>query len=171
MKKIYIDMNGVVADFNKFTSDLLGREVGWGVSDLTSDDWVKVSQVPNFYRQLDLIEDSTRMVGVARSYSTRFDVEFLSALPRERTMPDARGDKTFWLNRYFPGVPINFGPFSRDKKKWFKTPGDILIDDKESNIEDWYDAGGIAIYHRGDFVKTIELLHYAVNKDRAMLLT
>ena len=125
----------------------------------------------NFYDQLDLINDSEVLVAAARSFSTRFDVEFLTALPRESTMPSARDDKTAWLARHFPGVPINFGPFSRDKQKWFKTAGDILIDDKPSNVEEWHAAGGIAIYHRGDFAKTINLLYYAVDKERPMLLT
>jgi 5'(3')-deoxyribonucleotidase len=169
-KKIYIDMDGVVADFDKFVSNLLGRKIGWGVSDLTSAEWSKVAAVPNFYNQLDLIEDSEVMVAAALSFSTRFDVEFLTALPRESTMPTARADKTDWLAEHFPGVPINFGPFSRDKQKWFKTPGDILIDDKPSNVAEWVTAGGIAIHHQGDFAKTIDLLYHAVDKEQPMLL-
>jgi len=170
VKKIYIDMDGVVADFDKFVSNLLGRKIGWGVSDLTSAEWAQVAAIPNFYDQLDMIEDSEVLVAAALSFSTRFDVEFLTALPRESTMPTARADKTAWLARHFPGVPINFGPFSRDKQKWFKTAGDILIDDKPSNVQEWFAAGGIAIFHQGDFAKTIDLLYHAVDKEQTMLL-
>jgi hypothetical protein len=34
-------------------------------------------------------------------------------------------------------------------------PGDVLIDDRTSNCEDWRRAGGVAIQHRGDIDKTL----------------
>ena len=49
MRTIYLDMDGVVADFNKFASDLLGREVGWEGKDLSSKEWDKIASVENFY--------------------------------------------------------------------------------------------------------------------------
>jgi hypothetical protein len=40
-----------------------------------------------------------------------------------------------------------FGPYSKDKHQHCR-PGDILIDDRSSNIEEWQAAGGIAIHHK-----------------------
>ena len=38
MKTIYIDMDGVVADFDTYVEGVLGREIGWGTSqDFTLD--------------------------------------------------------------------------------------------------------------------------------------
>jgi hypothetical protein len=39
-----------------------------------------------------------------------------------------------------------FGPYSKDKHMHCQ-PGDILIDDRLSNVEEWRTAGGIAIHH------------------------
>ena len=161
-RKIYIDMDGVVADFNKFVSDLLGREIGWGGKDLSDDEWEVLGSVENLYFKLPLIQDSTRLVALAKSFSTRFDVEFLTAVPRVTTMPSAGKDKINWLNKYYPGMRVNFGPYSRDKKNWAK-PGYILIDDKRSNVEDWVMRNGLAVYHTGDFDQTIKNLLRAID--------
>ena len=166
MRTIYLDMDGVVADFNKFASDILGREIGWGVQDLSSEEWDKLNQVNSLYFKLPLIEGSTRLVGIAKSFSTRFNVEFLTAVPRVTTMPSAALDKKMWIDKYFPGMKVNYGPYSRDKQKWAK-PGDILVDDKPSNIEEWVNAKGIGILHKDNFNVTIDYLLQAIDNDES----
>jgi 5'(3')-deoxyribonucleotidase len=164
-------MDGVVADFNKFASDILGREVGWHEKDLTSKEWLSLASIPNMFYQLPLIEESTRLVATAKSLSAKFNVEFLSALPRETTMLTAAEDKIKWVSKYYPGMKVNFGPFSRDKWKWGK-PGDILIDDKYPNILDWFEKSkGVAIFHEGDFKRTINHLLHASNNEEATILS
>ncbi len=161
-RKIYIDMDGVVADFNKFASDLIGREVGWEGKDLSDDEWGQLQAVENFYLKLPLIEESTKLVALAKSFSTRFDIEFLTAIPRVTTLATAGQDKIDWINKYYPGMKVNFGPYSRDKKNWAK-PGYILIDDKRSNVEEWAFKQGLSIYHTGDFDQTIKNLLKAID--------
>jgi len=159
MNVIYIDMDGVVADFDTFVGGVLGREIGWGTSqDLTDDEWVKLASVDRLYYQLPLMPDATKLVAYAKSLSTRFYIEFLTAIPRRTTIPSAQADKQAWITKYFPGMRMNIGPFSRDKQKWC-APGDILIDDRPSNIKEWEAAGGIAIYHTGDVNATIKYIN------------
>ena len=162
-RTIYIDMDGVVADFNSYVSELLGRKIGWGVHDLSSEEWDILAKVPNLYRKLPLIEQSVNMVKVCKSFETELNVEFLTAIPRQSTMPSAKQDKTDWINEYFPNTVVNFGPFSRDKKNWAR-PGDILIDDKLSNVEEWGAAGGIPILHFGDYGNTTKLILFALGE-------
>lgn len=162
-RTIYIDMDGVVADFNSYVSNVLGRQIGWDQDDLISQEWDVLAKIPNLYRQLPLIEDSVRMVGLCKSFATRVNVEFLTAVPRQSTMPSAKQDKIDWINDFFPGIPVNFGPFSKDKKNWAR-PGDILIDDKPSNILEWGAAGGIPVYHFGNYDNTIKLILFALDE-------
>lgn len=169
MRAIYLDMDGVVADFNLFVSNLLGRPIGWGVSDLSNEEWDKLTAVDHLYYQLPLIEESTKLVALAKSFNTRFHVEFLTAIPRDATMPDATPDKIKWAQKYFPGVKVNFGPYSRDKQKWCK-PLDILVDDKPQNIDQWYAAGGIAIKHTDDFDATMKNLMKGIEATESMIL-
>lgn len=169
-RSIYIDMDGVVADFDKLVSTLLGRKIGWGVADITSEEWESISKIDNLYYKLDLIPESTMMVALCKSFSTRFDVSFLTALPRQSTMISARRDKIDWANKYFPGIPVNFGPYSADKQKWC-TPGDILIDDKPENVEQWTKKSGVAVHHTGDHDRTISNILAAIDDPTPRLLT
>jgi 5'(3')-deoxyribonucleotidase len=162
MNVIYIDMDGVVADFDTFVEGVLGREIGWGTSqDLTDEEWVKLASVDRLYYQLPLMPNATKLVAYAKSLSTRFYVGFLTAIPRRTTIPTAQADKLAWLDMYFPGMRMDIGPYSRDKQKWC-TPGDILIDDRPSNIAEWTAAGGIAVYHTGDVDATIKYINRTI---------
>jgi len=160
MRTIFLDMDGVVADFDTFVSNLLERPIGWNDSkhDLTTEEWGKLASVDRLYYQLPLMPDATKLVAYVKSLSTRFNVQFLTAVPRRTTMPSARDDKQAWVDKYFPGMRMDIGPYSHDKQKWCR-PGDILVDDRPSNIEEWNAAGGIAIYHLGDVNASIKRLN------------
>ena len=162
MRTIYLDMDGVVADFDTFVEGVLGREIGWGTSqDLTDEEWVKLASVDRLYYQLPLMPDATKLVAYAKSLSTRFYVGFLTAIPRRTTIPTAQADKLAWVDKYFPGMRMDIGPYSYDKQKWC-VPGDILIDDRPSNIAEWTAAGGIAVYHTGDVNATIKYINRTI---------
>lgn len=159
---INIDMDGVVADFNAYASNILNREIGWEGRDLSDKEWGVLASIPNLYFHLPLIEQSVDLVRLAVDSS--IDVRFLTAIPRRKTIPTAEQDKRDWLQKYFPGIPMEIGPYSKDKQKW-ASPGDILIDDKHSNIIEWESRSGIAIHHVGDYNQTIkQLKHYLINR-------
>jgi 5'(3')-deoxyribonucleotidase len=164
MRTIFLDMDGVVADFDSFASSLLGRKIGWHESkfDLTKEEWAKLSSVDRLYYNLPLMPDATKLVAYVKSLSTRFNVQFLTAVPRRTTMPEARADKQAWVDKYFPGMRMDIGPFSHDKQKWCN-PGDILVDDRPSNIEEWKAAGGVAIYHTGEVNATIKAINKVIS--------
>lgn len=162
---IYInfDMDGVVADFDTFASDLLEREVNWN-HDITKDEWTKLAAVPNFYQKLPVMENSVqfvknvqRLVEDLRQFTRgqfQVGIRFLTAIPKRSSMPTSEQDKKIWASVHFPGIPVEIGPYSEDKQNWCN-PGDVLIDDKKSNIDEWNAKGGIGIYHTGnDFTTT-----------------
>ena len=163
MKTIFLDMDGVVADFDTFAEELLGREIGWGdtTQDLSAEEWLRLASIDRLYYQLPLMPDATKLVAYVKSLSTRFQIGFLTAIPRRTTIPSARADKQAWVDKYFPGMRMDIGPFSHDKHKWC-SPGDILVDDRPSNIREWNAAGGIAIYHTGDVNATIKRLNEVI---------
>lgn len=169
MRTIFFDMDGVVADFNHKASLVLDRIVGWGPYDLTDEDWKVLAKEEHLYLDLFLIEESRSAFQLAKSFKG-FQVKFLTAIPRVKTIPTAREDKTKWIAKHFPGEEVLFGPYSRDKWKHAK-PLDILIDDRLSNVQEWVrDGDGIAIYHEGDFEKTKELLTLATTLVRPTFL-
>ena len=45
---------------------------------------------------------------------------------------------------HFPHIPVFLGPYSHEKYMHVRNPGDILIDDRRSNCDEWERAGGQA---------------------------
>ena len=124
---------------------------------ITGKEWKMVSEDPHLYLKLPLLDDGTKLVGYCSNLVSRYNTQFLTALPRLESVPYAREDKIEWAAKYFPGYRVNFGPKSVDKWRWSEpNAGDILIDDRISNIEDWVEKGkGIGIWYHGNLQKVL----------------
>jgi len=158
MNTIYLDMDGVVADWNARVDPILGRHQQ-GFEPYTQEDWTKVLAHPRLFKELPLCANAELLVSASRAIAQqhKWDLKFLTAVPHQNDFPWAFWDKIAWADQYFPGIPVWFGPYSNDKWKHCQ-PFDILIDDRPSNIEEWRGAGGQAIYHTGDVLATLVLL-------------
>jgi sulfur relay (sulfurtransferase) DsrC/TusE family protein len=94
MRTIYIDMDGVVADFDTFAEKILERKIGWGTTqDLTDEEWLKLASVDRLYYQLPMMPDATKLIAYIKSLNTRFHIEFLTAIPRRTTIPSAQAGR------------------------------------------------------------------------------
>ncbi len=60
--------------------------------------------------------------------------------------PSSKEGKLEWIDNNLTNVKEIF-LVPADEKQKYATPKAILIDDKESNIEQWNDRGGIGILH------------------------
>lgn len=145
---IYLDMDDVVADWMTAAKAIVNRNWNYGER-IPDSDWTKVKARQRFYRDLPVKPGATELVEWCRDYKDRTDcgLFFLTALPHDYSMPWASQDKVWWAHDHFPKIPVFFGPFSHDKWRHCKT-GDILIDDRTSNCEEWRSAGGHAHVYR-----------------------
>jgi 5'(3')-deoxyribonucleotidase len=146
MTTIYLDMDGVVADFDEYAARTLGVPPSQGV--YPNEIWNKLASNPRIYQDLIKTPYADQLVFrcslIARQ--SKFDLKFLTAVPKGNDVPWAFYDKVYWARHNFPTIPVMFGPYSKDKWRHCQ-PGDILIDDRSSNIDEWRAAGGIAIHH------------------------
>lgn len=158
MATIFLDMDGVVADFDAYANSILGYSTPGGKR-YPIDDWAKISANPRFYRHLDVCPGAELLVQTVWRLSKQhgYDVKFLTAIPRANDVPWCFTDKVEWAQQCFPEIPVWFGPYSHDKHHHCK-PGDILIDDRDDNVDAWNAAGGVGILHQGDVHATIEKL-------------
>lgn len=159
---IYLDMDEVIANFKKRAKEVLGTEKFNG----TQEEWDKLKEQPHIYAELEKLEDADHLVAevkkLAKTYG--YDVQILTAIPRMTTMPHAEVDKRKWIEKHFKGLHVKIGPFSRDKWKHAKD-GDILIDDRKSNIKEWQkNAGQFAILHKNAVDSLALLRNYLANK-------
>jgi|LakMenE01Jun11ns_1017448.scaffolds.fasta_scaffold9763595_3 5'-nucleotidase len=159
MNTLYLDMDGVVADFDEYAFRAFGFAPSIGI--YTDDKWNKLATNPRIYRDLLPTEYAQRLYQECVKLCLKYNYNwaFLTAVPKRNDVKFAFYDKVEWAQKYFPNVPVFFGPYSKDKHQHCKI-NDILIDDRQSNIDEWNAAGGIAILHR-DYESTIlQLNHY-----------
>jgi hypothetical protein len=144
---IYLDMDDVVADWHAHAQNILKKRWDKNGERIPQDEWDRVKDDLRFYRNLPLMEGAHELVAMCQEYISRnpqYTLRFLTALPHDYSMPLAAYDKVHWGDQHFPGVPVTLGPFSYDKWRHCKNAGDILIDDRTSNCEEWESAGGVA---------------------------
>jgi 5'(3')-deoxyribonucleotidase len=146
MKTLYLDMDGVVADFDAYAKNSFGLEPSGGR--YPRDVWKQLATHHRMYRDLPKTEYADRLVQECRDFCLRneYRLLFLTAVPKGNDMHWAFYDKVQWVEKYYPDIPVHFGPYSKDKHVHC-VPGDILIDDRASNIHEWKIAGGVAIRH------------------------
>ena len=164
MKTIHLDMDGVVADWDAGVEALIGQrrklpeddpDPTWGY-----EHWDRIRSHIRMYRDLPLVANCEQLVDAARQLrdTGQWDLVFLTAVPRKNDVHWAFWDKFTWCQRHFPDIPVHFGPFS-DTKWQHCQPGDILIDDRRSNIDKWNEVGGKGFYVRsGEIMPAVDFL-------------
>ncbi len=151
--KIYLDLDGVFADFDSRFEELF-RNVQ--IDRHSNDIWKHLASVPSFFANVELMPESTRIISMLQHH----DLEFLTALPIPTgTLVTADADKRGWVAKHISrSMKVNTVVGGRNKINYLKTnPGAVLIDDYQRNITLWNDAGGIGILHTS-VTSTIEKL-------------
>jgi 5'(3')-deoxyribonucleotidase len=147
---VYLDMDGVLADFDRYMIDVFGVPFNH-ISKMSEDRWALISdRCQDLYSHLQPMPDAEILVdGVLKLCdSNGYSVGVLTAIPKYGRIPNAEQHKREWLLDRWPNLLYNFniGPYAIDKQKHAR-PGHVLIDDSHLNIPQWNAAGGIGILH------------------------
>lgn len=149
IEKIYFDMDGVLADFERGVKEICGLTPPSQNEQLnkTSDDemWEKIKEIPHFYDQLQLMPGAKEMFdAVYGKYGDR--CEILTGIPKPRRgITFAAEDKIKWVHRLLSeDIKVNI-VFREEKPQYCTGKGCILIDDMEKNIKEWSKMGGTGI--------------------------
>ena len=136
--KMYLDMDGVLADFDLSFTGLSGMEPSAYESKYGKDAfWEKIYEDPNFFKGLLAYGHLDSLLGICERYSDSLCV--LSSPSRVNT-PLCMIQKRDWvdsaLGPYFPAI------FTSNKGK-YAGANKVLIDDTPKKIDDWVKKGGI----------------------------
>ena len=154
---IFFDMDGVLFDFEaKWYShfpdiDMCEMRLGNRVL------YEKIKEVENYWVDIPFIESARTMFDYCYD---RYDVQTLSA-PLECDKERSVKGKEIALNRHLGDYEFKRNYYAHEKKCLMATRQSLLIDDKESNVKEFREAGGMAILHEThNTQRTMDILKY-----------
>ena len=149
VRKIYFDMDGVLADFDRGVSELCGlpqiRQDETTGKDLDDKMWRRIRDIPHFYDMLEIMPGAKELFdAVYNRYGER--TEILTGIPKpKRGILTADEDKETWMKRMLSDrITVNI-VFKEEKPQYCKGKDCFLIDDLDKNIAAWEQMGGTGI--------------------------
>lgn len=140
--ELYLDMDGVFANFVKGVEDLCGMNF-----ETTTDKgliWKKINKASTFWAQLEWLEEGRVLWDFIKQHRSSFKlISMLTGWP----VGDQKGirEKTEWAHREMQKMPVLVT--KRKDKAQYADARSILIDDHPENIQLWQEKGGVGILH------------------------
>ena len=147
--KVYLDMDGVLANFDQRFRDLSGMEPKEYEAEYGTEEFWNFIDEKNkirFWVGIPVMPGAKQLVDAVKNY----DYEILTAPSAKK---QSRLGKRLWIRNHqdiFGGTPkINF---KKAKEKHLVKPElsqyDILVDDRKDTINRWNEAGGTGIFYQ-----------------------
>jgi hypothetical protein len=143
MPQLFLDCDGVVADFDGYFLSVFGVpptevEITHGTQYL----YALLQGHKDFYFNLPLLPDAMQLYSAV----AHLKPIILTGHPNTSTPAWAINQKLRWTAHHFPGVQTIVCP-SKEKCKHMKRFGDVLVDDRLKYMHFWTEAGGIFVWH------------------------
>lgn len=139
-RQIFLDCDGVLADFDKGAERILGAPPGvFEARHGAAEFWKRLARAPDFFDSLDPMPDAMELYEAVRHRNPII----LTGLPRGNW---AEPQKRRWAERHFPGVSVITAMAAL--KHEHRHPGDALVDDRDKHRHLWEAEGGVFIHHR-----------------------
>lgn len=141
MPRLFLDCDGVLADFDGYATRLLGLpprefEARQGRNEL----WRRLASHPDYFFRLPLMPDARELWDAVAHLAP----VILTGVPRGEW---AAPQKLRWAARHFPDARI-ITTLARAKREHMEAPGDVLVDDSLAFRGLWEEAGGVFVHHR-----------------------
>jgi hypothetical protein len=141
MPQLFLDCDGVLADFDRYATALLGMpprefEARHGIRRF----WSRIAGDPDFFFNLPLMPDARELWDAV----AHLQPVILTGLPHGNW---AAPQKMRWAAKHFPEARM-ITTQARAKRDHMEQPGDILVDDLLKYRALWEEAGGVFVHHR-----------------------
>ena len=140
MKQLFLDFDGVLADFDTAAKQLFAQDSREAEATLGSEAfWSRIRGRDDFYRNLPLMADAMDLYEAV----AHLKPIILTGCPEGGW---AETQKIAWAAHHFPTAKM-VTCRSKDKHLHIMNPGDVLVDDYLRYRELWEKAGWIFIHH------------------------
>src|SRR6056300_457262 len=143
---IYVDMDGVLADFFGDWAKLMGKD-HWTKIDDIMPALQKIRDTENFWLDLPLTVNAKNLLMLIKDVKGEYNI-LSSPLPDD---PNSEPHKREWIKKNLNFFPPKDIIITHDKAKYATTEDgtpNILIDDYGKNIQQWEAAGGVGFKHK-----------------------
>lgn len=146
MKRLFIDMDGVLADFDNGFVDTFKVEHRNGMP--KKEMWDHIYGHDEFFYNLKPMAGfSDLLMAASYLYNTGKvgQLAILTACPKSHFFHVA-DQKKRWIQKHVSGDIIVIPSYmSENKPAYIQSKGDILVDDWRKNCEAWEEVGGVAV--------------------------
>lgn len=142
---IYLDMDGVIANFEKRYIELFNVEPSSARDYKEFNTFFDKFVEDGHFETLEMMPDAMDLVRALRNALP--PTQILSSTASQKRHEAISAQKIKWLQTHDIDFQRNFVPGKHLKKKYARTDT-LIIDDTESVINDWRAAGGVAILHK-----------------------
>jgi len=147
--EIFVDMDGVLADFFNAWANLMGVEDWRDINKKHNidDALEKIRQTDDFWINLPLTSNAKSLLNLIKQVKGKYKI-LSSPLPGDK---NSEPHKRLWVKEHLEFFPPEQVIIEHDKAKYATQPDgtpNILIDDYGVNIQKWESAGGIGFKHK-----------------------
>lgn len=138
---IYQDLDGCLGNFdNQFQKYSNGISCNDYVDQFGRNEfWEVINKAGyKFWSEIKWLSDGKQLW----NYISKYNPIILTAPSYDKSSEIGKKE---WMEKHLPGVEMILC-YAKDKKQ-YASPTSILIDDSESNINEWNNAGGIGILY------------------------
>ena len=143
--EIYVDMDGVLADFFGVWTKMIGVKNWKDVKDVDGA-LDKIRDTKDFWINLPLTPNASKLLNSIKKVKGNYNI-LSSPLPND---PNSEPQKREWVKKMLSGFAPKRVIITHNKSAYAKQPDgtpNILIDDYGDNISKWESAGGVGIQH------------------------
>lgn len=153
--QVFVDLDGVLADFNRYYYECFGFKLETGRNaEQPPNFWKNISKHGSFYRSLPLMPDALELWhGVKTMHPD--PIILTGGVP---SIKDTPRQKREWVDEFIDPEAHVIVCESKNKRD-YAVAGDIIIDDWEKWRHLWEEMGGTFILHENATKSLSELAH------------
>jgi hypothetical protein len=143
--KLYVDLDGVLADFDRAAQEILDTENHYKYEFIWGPEvyWKKLHAKGDFFAKLKPMSDAGHLWGKIN----HMNPTILTALPSTEAERVEKQKRTWVQKNLYPQPTEDICCKTTEKPNYCCYPGDILIDDRAVNRDAWMARGGTYIIH------------------------
>ena len=146
--QVFLDCDGVLADFDSYAAGLLGMHPRQYEREQHNDKklWDILYAHDDYFYKLPKMPDADELVAGVEEMG--FEPIILTGIPSKEGSDWAIGQKTRWAEKHFPHLSIICCKSRNKFEHMVPSMHNVLIDDWDKYKSVWEEAGGTFILHK-----------------------